>query len=147
VRSWVIAEPLEANMRDWTAFLVGLVAACTLAAAPVAADDAAKSASSCAVTKSIDNWQPVDKTSVIVSTGPSHDYKVTFMGSCLHMRWSVLARVDARVSSGMCLSAGDTIVFGRGGVPGRFEAEERCVVKSVERVESKPQTPAVSPAN
>jgi hypothetical protein len=130
-------------MRFPIAFALGLAAVCAVGAVPAfAADDAPKS-SSCAVIRSIDNWQPADKDTVIVSTGPSHHYKVTFAGSCLHMKWSVLARVDARRSSGLCLSAGDVIVFGRGGVPQHFEAEDRCMVKSVERIEK----PAAPPAN
>jgi len=121
-------------MRNQVASLIGLVLAGTFVAAPVAADDAPKP-SSCAVINSIDDWKIVDRTTIIVSTGPTHNYKVTFLGTCPHLKWSILARVDTKPSTGMCLSAGDTIVFGRGGAPRHFEEEERCVVKSVERME------------
>jgi hypothetical protein len=90
-------------------------------------------------TASIDDWKPVDKTSIIVSTGPQHSYKVTFMSPCYHMKWSVFARVDTRPTTEVaCLSRGDVMLFGRG--PRRpdnsFEQEERCVVKSVEAMET-----------
>jgi len=124
-------------MRNRAAILLTAGLACAFALAPLAAADAPKP-SSCVIVNSIDDWRILDDSAIVVSTGPSKEYKVTFAGTCRHMKWSVLARIEARPSTALCLSSGDTIVFGRGGTPRHFEEEERCMIKSVERLETPP---------
>jgi hypothetical protein len=124
-----------------------LAAAIALALPAAALADPAPAPSSCARTQSIYDWTPVDQSTIIVRTSPNRGYKVTFAAPCYHMKWSVLARVDTRpAGSTICLSRGDTVLFGRG--PRRagnsFEQEERCIVSAVEAIEPADET---APAN
>ena len=131
-----------------TKVLFALAMASASPAAAIADDQPAKP-SSCARTQSIDDWKPVDESTITVRTGPGHSYKVTFASPCYHMKWSVFARVDTRpTTAAACLSRGDILLFGRG--PRRadnsFEQEERCVVKSVEAIETTQDAPP-APSN
>jgi len=94
---------------------------------------------SCAVIETIVSWNPVDQWTLVVGAQGSN-YRVTFAGACHHMKWSVLARVEARPTVNRCLAAGDAVVFGRGvrRGDGRFQEENRCVVSSVQAIDTKP---------
>ena len=121
------------------------------ASAAVAADEPAKP-SSCAMIRSIDYWKPIDDTHAIIYTSPRRKYKVTFFAPCRELKWAIFARLDTRPSSGLCLSAGDTLIFGRGSLfpSHRFEFEERCTITAVEPLpfedkEAMPPKPAEAP--
>jgi hypothetical protein len=128
--------------------LAGVTLACGAASA---ADEPAKP-SSCAFVRSIDSWKPIDAESAYIYTSPRRKYKVTFIGPCRELKWAIFARLEARPSSAVCLSVGDTLVFGRGSLfPGRrFEFEERCTISSIEAMpfgesEQPPSKPAEQP--
>jgi hypothetical protein len=122
------------------------------AGAATAADDAEKSKPSCAFVRSIDSWKPIDDTHAYIYTSPRRKFKVTFFAPCRELKWAIFARVQTRASSGMCLSAGDELIFGRGAVfpTNRWEFEERCVITAIEGVpyddkEPLPEKPAETP--
>jgi hypothetical protein len=113
--------------------------------AVAAADDAKPS--SCAFVRSIDGWKPIDETHAYIYTSPRRKFLVTFFAPCRELKWALFARIETRPSAGTCLSVGDTLVFGRGGVLAsrRWEFEERCVISAIEAVpiDEKEPTPAV----
>ncbi len=134
-------------MRTTLTKVVLALAMATASPASAIAADQPTEPSSCVRTQSIDDWKPVDKSTIIVRTGPDHSYKVTFASRCSHMKSSVFARVETRPTTAIaCLSRGDIVLFGRG--PRRadnsFEREERCVVKSVEPIETTKDAPPPS---
>lgn len=106
---------------------------CALGAGAAWAADEAKP-SSCAFVRSIDNWKPIDETHAYIYTSPKRKFKVTFFAPCRELKWAIFARLDTRPSSSTCLSEGDALVFGRGGVlpSKRWEFEERCVITKIE---------------
>ncbi|MBP6014569.1 MAG: hypothetical protein KBA31_20240 [Alphaproteobacteria bacterium] len=117
----------------------------------MAADEPAKP-SSCAMVRSIDSWTQIDETHAYIHTSPRRKFKITFVAPCRELKWAIFARVDTRLSAGMCLSAGDALVFGRGTsfADDRFEFEERCTIRAVEAVpfeqkEPIPAKPAETP--
>ena len=121
------------------------------AGAAIAGDEPAKP-SSCAMIRSIDYWKPIDDTHAIIYTSPRRKYKVTFFAPCRELKWAIFARLDTRPSSGLCLSAGDTLIFGRGTpfADGRSPFEERCTITAVEALpfedkEAMPAKPAEPP--
>ena len=90
--------------------------------------------SSCAFVRSIDSWKEIDETHAYIYTSPRRKFKVTFFAPCRELKWAIFARLETRPSSAVCLSAGDTLVFGRGGVlpSRRWEFEERCTITAIE---------------
>lgn len=92
----------------------------------------------CLVIGTIESWNPVDQWTVIMGS-KGNNYHVTLANACTRMKWSVLARVDARTAA-RCLGPGDTLVFGRGSRlgDGRFREEDRCVVSQVTPIPTKP---------
>jgi hypothetical protein len=126
--------------------LAGLAAVCGPA---VAAEEPAKP-SSCAFVRSIDSWKPIDDTHAIIYTSPRRKFKVTFFAPCRELKWAIFARIETRPSAGTCLSAGDTLVFGRGGLlpTRRWEFEERCTISAIEPMpleDEKPKADAPPP--
>jgi hypothetical protein len=127
------------------AIVLGGVAVSLSAGLALAADEASKP-SSCAFVRSIDRWEPIDDTHAYIYTSPRRKFKLTFLAPCRELKWAIFARLDTRPSSQTCLSVGDTLVFGRGGLmPGdRWEFEERCTITAIEpipRDEAKPAAP------
>ena len=123
--------------------LAGLAVACGPA---VAAEEPAKP-SSCAFVRSIDSWTRIDDTHAIIYTSPKRKFKVTFFAPCRELKWAIFARIETRPSAGTCLSVGDTLVFGRGGLlpRRRWEFEERCTISAIEPMPleaEKPKTDA-----
>lgn len=114
-------------------FGLALLAGAVGAGGVLAGDEPAKP-SSCAMVRSIDYWKPIDDTHAILYTSPRRKYKVTFFAPCRELKWAIFARLETRPSSGLCLSAGDTLIFGRGApfASQRFEFEERCTITAVE---------------
>lgn len=116
-----------------------------------AAEETAKP-SSCAFVRSIDSWKPIDDTHAYIYTSPRRKFKVTFFAPCRELKWAIVARIETRPSSATCLSPGDALIFGRGGVlpSRRWEFEERCVITAIEAVplgekEEAPAKPAEAP--
>lgn len=109
----------------------------------VAADEPSKP-SSCAFVRSIDRWERIDDTHAFIYTSPRRKFKVTFLAPCRELKWAIFARIDTRPSSAMCLSVGDTLVFGRGGLmpSNRWEFEERCTITEIEPVPREAAKPA-----
>ena len=109
----------------------------------VAADEPSKP-SSCAFVRSIDRWEAIDDTHAFIYTSPRRKFKVTFFAPCRELKWAIFARIDTRPSSSMCLSVGDTLVFGRGGLmpSNRWEFEERCTITEIEPVPREAAKPA-----
>lgn len=127
--------------------LVGLALG---AGAAWAADEAKPS--SCAFVRSIDYWKPIDEENAYIYTSPKRKFKVKFFAPCRELKWAIFARLDTRPSSAVCLSVGDTLVFGRGTLfpTHRFEFEERCTITAIEAVpldekEPLPDKPASAP--
>ena len=119
---------------------------------PVLAGDEPAKPSSCAFVRSIDYWKPIDATHAYIYTSPKRKFIVTFFAPCRELKWAIFARIETRPSSSTCLSAGDTIVFARGGAlpHRRFEFEERCMITAIEAVpiadkETMPEKPAETP--
>ncbi|MEQ1866854.1 MAG: DUF6491 family protein [Micropepsaceae bacterium] len=103
--------------------------------------------SSCAFVRSIDSWKEIDETHAYIYTSPRRKFKVTFFAPCRELKWAIFARLETRPSSAVCLSVGDTLVFGRGGVlpSRRWEFEERCTITEIEAApmdEPKSEKPA-----
>ncbi len=108
--------------------------------------------SSCAFVRSIDYWKPIDDEHAYIYTSPKRKFKVTFFAPCRELKWAIFARLDTRPSAGVCLSVGDTLVFGRGTLfpSKRFEFEERCTITAIEAVpvdekEAMPEKPSSPP--
>lgn len=126
--------------------LAGLGIACGPA---IAAEEPAKP-SACAFVRSIDSWKPIDDTHAIITTSPQRKFKVTFFAPCRELKWAIFARIETRPSAGTCLSVGDTLVFGRGGLlpSRRWEFEERCTISAIEPMpleDEKPKADAPPP--
>lgn len=121
-------------------------AALMLSAGVVLAAGEASKPSSCAFVRSIDRWERIDDTHAYIYTSPKRKFKVTFFAPCRELKWAIFARIDTRPSSSTCLSVGDTLVFGRGGlVPSnRWEHEERCTITAIEAV-PRGEKPAEAP--
>ena len=122
-------------------------AALMLSAGAVLAADEASKPSSCAFVRSIDRWEAIDDTHAYIYTSPRRKFKVTFFAPCRELKWAIFARIDTRPSSAMCLSVGDTLVFGRGGLmpSNRWEHEERCTITAIEAVPRDGEKPAEAP--
>ena len=137
---------MEANMKRVIVLsLVGLA----LGAGTAWAADAAKP-SSCAFVRTIDSWKPIDDENAYIYTSPKRKFKVKFFAPCRELKWAIFARLETRPSSAVCLSVGDTLVFGRGTLfpSKRFEFEERCTITAIEPVpldEAKDEKPATPP--
>lgn len=121
-----------------------------LGATTAAADETKPS--SCAMVRSIDSWKPIDDENAYIYTSPRRKFKVKFFAPCRELKWALFARVETRPSSAMCLSVGDTLVFGRGSVmpSQRWQFEERCTITAIEGVpydakEPLPDKPAAPP--
>lgn len=127
-------------------FIVSCAALAASAGAVLAAEEPSKP-SSCAFVRSIDKWEAIDAQSAFIYTSPKRKFKVTFVAPCRELKWAIFARIDTRPSSATCLSAGDTLVFGRGAlVPdGRWQNEERCMIKTIEAVPRDGEKPAEAP--
>jgi hypothetical protein len=128
------------------------LAAC--AAAGLAAADEGKKPSSCAFIRSIDSWKPIDAEHAYIYTSPRRKFKVTFVGPCRELKWAIFARLESRPAGAVCLSAGDTLVFGRGSLcpHDQWEFEERCMISAIEPMpleatEGTPPQPAEPPPN
>jgi hypothetical protein len=122
-------------------------AALMLSAGAVLAADEASKPSSCAFVRSIDKWEAIDDTHAYIYTSPRRKFKVTFFAPCRELKWAIFARIDTRPSSAMCLSVGDTLVFGRGGLmpSNRWEHEERCTITAIEAAPRDDEKPAEAP--
>jgi len=127
--------------------LVGLAFGTDVASA---ADEAKPN--SCAFVRSIDSWKPIDDENAYIYTSPRRKFKVKFFAPCRELKWAIFARLETRPSSAVCLSVGDTLVFGRGSLmpSRRWEFEERCTITAIEAVptdekEPLPEKPAASP--
>jgi hypothetical protein len=109
----------------------------------LAADEPSKP-SSCAFVRSIDRWERIDDTHAYIYTSPRRKFKLTFFAPCRDLKWALFARIDTRPSSQTCLSVGDTLVFGRGGMmpSNRWEFEERCTITEIEPVPRDGEKPA-----
>ena len=128
------------------ALLVLLAGLAIAGGSAIAAEEPAKP-SSCAFVRSIDSWKPIDDTHAILYTSPRRKFKVTFFAPCRELKWAIFARIETRPSAGTCLSVGDTLVFGRGGLlpSRRWEFEERCTISAIEAMpleDEKPKTDA-----
>ncbi len=87
-------------------------------------------ANSCVVVRTIHGWTSIDQQTISLRTSPQKSYKVTFYGPCREANWGFAARVE---NFGMCLRAGDVLIFKVGSPWGRRGGfEERCVIKSIE---------------
>jgi hypothetical protein len=129
------------------AVLLSSLALASSTSAVPAADDAKPA--SCAFVRSIDSWKPIDETHAYIYTSPRRKFLVTFFAPCRELKWALFARLETRPSAGTCLSVGDTLVFGRGGLlpSKRWEFEERCTISAIEPVsldekEPIPEVPA-----
>ena len=127
--------------------LIGLVCS---AGAVLAADDAKPN--TCAFVRSIDYWKEIDNESAYIYTSPRRKYLVKFAAPCRELKWAIFARLETRPSSQICLSVGDTLIFGRGNLlPTRHaEFEERCTIISIEpqpvdQKEPMPEKPNAAP--
>ena len=130
------------------AFVLSLAGVALSASVAPAADEPAKP-SSCAFVRSIDYWKPIDAESAYIYTSPRRKFKVSFVGPCRELKWAIFARLETRPSSAVCLSVGDTLVFGRGSLfpRNRWEFEERCTIASIEAVpRGESETPPPKPA-
>lgn len=103
--------------------------------ATFAAEEAAKP-SDCAFVRSIDRWSHIDDETALIWTSPRRKFKVTFNGACRDLKWAIFARLDTRPGTNICLSPGDTLIFGRGALfpSKRWEFEERCMIRTIEGV-------------
>jgi uncharacterized protein DUF6491 len=141
---------MEAKMSK-RAFVFSLAALVLTATPALTADEGQPPAkpSSCAFVRSIDYWKPIDDENAYIYTSPRKKFKVKFVGPCRELKWAIFARLDTRPSAGLCLSVGDTLVFGRGSpFPShRFEFEERCTISAIEPVaaDEKEAMPAKPP--
>lgn len=123
-----------------------LCAAVLHAPAPALADG--ERSASCPIVSSIDSWQEVDETTAVIETSPRQKFRVTFTAPCREMSSSLFAHVDTRHGGGICLSPGDTIVFGRGETRAHehYEFEERCTIKTIDPViAGGPEIPPLPP--
>mgnify|MGYP003390791770 CR=1 FL=1 len=87
---------------------------------------------SCAFVNQIYNFKEIDDRTAIIQTSPRRSFRVTFFNNCREMRWAFSARVEAR--PGICLSAGDKMIFGHNGF------QDRCIISSVEPLPRKTNT-------
>jgi hypothetical protein len=116
------------------------------AALALAADEPVKP-STCAQVRSIDQWAVIDDRTAIIWTADNRRFKVTFTTSCRDMKHAHFAEIARKASSGLCLSPGDDIVFGRKHPKMRNDEpqeEQRCMIKTIEPMPE--ETPA-APAN
>src|SRR5262245_12915210 len=110
-----------------------VAAAAGLLIGPAFADDQpARSRSSCAFVRQIDNFKEIDDYTAIIETSPSRRFKVTFVNRCRELKWAIFARIDAR--PGICLGVGDKIIVGRHGF------QDRCVIRSIEALPPRSRT-------
>jgi len=116
------------------------------AGAALAADEPAKP-SNCAQVRSIDQWGVIDDKTAIIWTTGNRRFKVTFTTSCRDMKHANFAEIARKASSGLCLSPGDDIVFGRKHPRMRNDEpqeEQRCMIKTIEPM---PDEAPAGPAN
>jgi hypothetical protein len=102
----------------------------------------------CPIVSSIDSWHEVDEATAIIETSPRQKFRVTFTTPCRDMSSNLFAHIETRHGGGICLSPGDTIVFGRGETRAHehYEFEERCTIKKIEPViASGPEIPPLPP--
>ena len=125
--------------------------ALVLSGSAVLGDDTPARPSSCAFVRSIDYWKPIDRLHAYIYTSPRRKFLVTFFAPCYELKWAIFARIETRPRGAVCLTAGDTLIFGRGVPPfsrsrfdNRFGYEERCMITAIEPVpyEQKEPTPA-----
>lgn len=115
------------------------------ASAGLAADEPTKP--SCATVRSIDQWGVIDDKTAIIWTSGNRRFKVTFTTSCRDMKHAHFAEISRKASSGLCLSPGDDIVFGRKHPKMRNDEpqeEQRCMIKTIEPM---PDEAPPAPAN
>ena len=114
--------------------MTGLHAEGNTAGQPQAADKETQ----CVMLRTINGWSRIDdRTLLLRSTG--RRYKVTFDTPCYEANWAFSARVD---HEGVCLHPGDMMIFEIDAAPmapswhhrQRRGFEERCLIKSIERV-------------
>lgn len=116
------------------------------AGAALAADEPAKP-SACAQVRSIDQWAVIDDRTAMIWTAGNRRFKVTFTTSCRDMKHAHFAEIARKASSGLCLSPGDDIVFGRKHPKMRNDEpqeEQRCMIKTIEPM---PDEAPTAPAN
>ena len=91
----------------------------------------------CAVVRSIHDWKTVDDYRIIVKSGTTKRFLVTFNSPCREARYKVGFQVWRNF--GMCLSAGDQITFTTspfGSTRYDMDTGMSCFVSRVERIES-----------
>jgi hypothetical protein len=121
-------------------------AALTLSVSAALAADEPVKPSTCAQVRSIDQWSVIDNRTAIIWTTGNRRFKVTFTTSCSDMKDANFAEIARRASSGLCLSPGDDIVFGRKHPKMRNDTpqeEQRCMIKTIEPMpDEAPAAPA-----
>ena len=113
-------------------------------ATALAADEAPKP-SNCAFASTVDRfdrWAVVDDRTIVIEISPGRQFKVTFTSTCRDAKYANFLRIERRVSSGLCISPGDIIVFSRMPHPsGNPGSEDTCMIKKVEGLSSPGATP------
>ena len=124
------------------ALLLGCVALGVVGGSALAADEPAKP-SNCAFASTVDrfdSWAVVDDRTIIIEPMPGRQFKITFTGTCRDAKYANFIRIERRVSSGACISAGDVVVFSRMPRPsGNPGPEDTCMIKKVEGLSALPK--------
>ena len=88
----------------------------------------------CAFVREINGFSMVDDRTVLITTSPRRQFKVTFINVCRDLKWANSLALDS-FPGGSCLNPGDAMIVAHGGIP------DRCIVQKVEAV-----PPPVAPA-
>ena len=102
-----------------TIAVLGLSLAALFAAKPAfSADD------HCVFVRSIDGFNVIDDSTLIIHTGPSQDYRVNLFGPCIGLRWAETIAIDSRDGM-LCWPSNNHIIFSDSGI------KRRCAVDTV----------------
>jgi len=129
--------------------LASIACAAALSSSPALATEEGAKPSNCAFVRSIDRWSEIDDESAFIWTSPRRKFRVTFNGACRELKWAIFARLDTRPGTQVCLSPGDTLIFGRGALfpSKRWEFEERCMIRTIEGVPMEDDAPVAPPTD
>jgi hypothetical protein len=75
-----------------------------------------------------------DNQTIIVRQGPNDHYKITLAIKCPSLNFTQAVAVK-QLTSAMCVTAGDRIVYKHGGI------EQSCIIKSIESTDVAPPQP------
>jgi hypothetical protein len=81
----------------------------------------------CVWVRSVDGFNVIDDQTLMISTGPSHTYRVNLFGHCPGIQWAETIAIDSRDGQ-LCWPSNNHIIFFEHGI------KNSCLVDSVLRM-------------